>query len=52
MNSAAVSEKEPIAIIAGNGLLPFYVAKAARDANHPLAGLFRPEEAGAPAIFA
>ncbi|MCD1632159.1 UDP-2,3-diacylglucosamine diphosphatase LpxI [Martelella mediterranea] len=34
MNSAAVSEKEPIAIIAGNGLLPFYVAKAAREAGH------------------
>ena len=34
MNSAAVSEKEPIAIIAGNGLLPLYVAKAAREAGH------------------
>ncbi|WP_180901639.1 LpxI family protein [Martelella soudanensis] len=34
MNSAAVSEKEPIAIIAGNGLLPYYVALAAREAGH------------------
>ena len=34
MNSAAVSAKEPIAIIAGNGLLPYYVAEAAREAGH------------------
>ncbi|PRX05469.1 UNVERIFIED_ORG: hypothetical protein BCL66_11649 [Martelella mediterranea] len=35
MSAASASGSEPVAIIAGNGRLPFYVAEAARQAGTP-----------------